>query len=54
MKAIGLYHRGLCLEIAAEIAGDNLLLYGPGICWAFPEDQRVRMALLTMEEKIRS
>ena len=46
VKAIGLYHKGLCLRIAAKTVGDNLLLYGRGICWAFPGDQRVRMALL--------
>ena len=52
VKAVGLYHKGLCLRIAAKTAGDNLLLYGPGICWAFPGDQRVRMTLLKMKEKI--
>ena len=53
VKAIGLYQKGLCLRIAAKTAGDNSLFYGPGICWAFPEDQRVRMALLKMKEKIK-
>ena len=45
VKAIGLYHKGLCRRIAAKTAGDNLILYGPGICRAFPGDQRVRIAL---------
>ena len=52
VRVIGLYHKGLCLRIAAK-TGDKLLLYGPGICWAFPGHQRVRMALLKMKERTK-
>ena len=45
VKAIGLYHKGLCVKIAAKTVGDSLVLYAPRIWRAFPGDQRMRMAL---------
>ena len=51
VKAIGLYRKELCLRIAAKPALVNI--YAPQIRWAFPGNQRVRMALLEIDEKTK-
>lgn len=51
VSAIALYRKGLCLRVAAKTAVDNICV--ALICWASPEVQRVRIALLQIEERTK-
>lgn len=48
VRAIDLYRKGLGLRVAAKTAVDNICV--ALIYWASPEVQRVKMALLQIEE----
>ena len=48
VKAIGLYRKRLCLRVAVKTAVGDIC--ARLICWASPEDQRVKTALLKIEK----